>query len=48
MWHQSDGQGEPFGAQNWAGEGGKDWAVHLMGQMEDAKSHSHCLLSTDL
>ena len=20
MWHQSDGQGEPFGAQNWAGE----------------------------
>lgn len=20
MWHQSDGQGEPFRAQNWAGE----------------------------
>ena len=27
---------------------GKRWAVHLMGQMEDAKSHSHCLLNTAL
>lgn len=40
--------GRAFWGTELGWRGGKRWTVHLMGQMEDAKSHSHCLLSTDL